>query len=56
MSYVVASATKALLQEAGMMCAGDLPDALSAHVEAVLKKACERATKNGRKTVRSEDL
>ncbi|MBX4215873.1 NFYB/HAP3 family transcription factor subunit [Candidatus Parcubacteria bacterium] len=56
MTYIVASATKAKLSESGLMCAGDLPEALSTFVEAALVKAAERAKANGRKTVRPEDL
>jgi histone H3/H4 len=56
MSYTVASAIKEKLSQSEMMCAGDLPEALSAHCEATLTKAIERAKANDRKTVRPEDL
>lgn len=56
MSYVVASKVKELLKKQDMMTAGDLMDALSAHIEAAVKKAASRAKENGRKTVRACDL
>lgn len=56
MSYVVASAIKELLKKHDMMTAGDFPEAASAFLEEAIKKAADRATKNGRKTVRPEDL
>lgn len=56
MSYIVVSATKEFLKGKDLMVAGDFPEALSAAVEAVLTKAGERATENGRKTVRPCDL
>jgi len=40
----------------GYNVAGDLADALSKRVEALLKAACERAKGNGRKTVMAKDL
>ena len=39
-----------------MNVAGDLAEALSAEVNALLKKAAERAKANGRKTVSPKDL
>lgn len=56
MSYVVASKLKDLVKKHGMMSSGDLADAVSAHLEAAVEKACNRAKANGRKTVRAEDL
>jgi histone H3/H4 len=56
MSYTVASALKEKIAAADMMCAGDLPEALSAHVDGLLDKAIARAKANDRKTVRPEDL
>lgn len=56
MSYVVASKVKELVKKHGMMSSGDLSDALSTELEAMVKKATERAKANGRKTVRAEDL
>lgn len=53
---VVTSKIKEVISKAGFNTAGDFPDALSAHVEAELKKAIERAKANGRKTVRPEDV
>ena len=40
----------------GYNVAGDLADALSAKVEALIKDACARAESNGRKTVMAKDL
>ncbi len=56
MSYVVASKLKELIKKHGMMAAGDLPEAMSAMLEDVVKKAVWRAKENGRKTVRPADL
>lgn len=56
MSYVVASAIKEHLKKAGMMTAGDLPEAASAFLGWALDKAVARAKANGRVTVRKEDL
>jgi histone H3/H4 len=56
MSYVVASKVKEAINAKGMMSSGDLPEALSQKVESLLGEAAVRAEKNGRKTVRPEDL
>ncbi|NOS67863.1 MAG: hypothetical protein HOO67_05905 [Candidatus Peribacteraceae bacterium] len=56
MSYVVASAIKDLLKKHGMMCAGDFPEAASAALEEMVKKAAWRAKENGRVTTRPCDL
>lgn len=40
----------------GYNVAGDLADALSEKVEALIKDACARAEANGRKTVMAKDL
>lgn len=56
MSYVVASAIKDMLKKLGMMTAGDFPEAASAAMEEMLKKAAHRAKENGRVTVRPCDL
>lgn len=47
---------KELLNKHSMMVSGDLAEALSSHVEELLKKASDRAKENGRKTVRPCDL
>ena len=52
----MASAIKELLKKHGMMTAGDFPEAVSAFVEAGVKKAADRAKDNGRVTVRPGDL
>jgi len=36
--------------------AGDVAEALNAKVEGIVKKACERAEANGRKTIMSKDF
>jgi len=53
---VVTSKVKEAVSKAGMNCASDAPDALSAVVEFKIKKAVDRAKANGRKTVRPEDF
>ena len=53
---IVTSKIKEAISKAGMNCAGDAPDALSAKVEWKVKRAVERAKANGRKTVRPEDF
>jgi len=55
-SLVVGSKVKEAVKAAGCNCAGDLADALSAEVAAIVAKAAERAKANGRKTVRAADL
>ena len=40
----------------GFNVAGDLAEALSAKVEALIKDACKRAEGNGRRTVMAKDL
>ncbi len=49
---------KSKLKEAvgDMNVSGDLAEALSDEVESMLKKACQRAKANGRKTVGARDL
>ncbi len=49
---------KAKIKDAakGYNVAGDFADALSGAVEKLVKKACERAEANGRKTVMAKDL
>ncbi|MCX8158088.1 MAG: NFYB/HAP3 family transcription factor subunit [Candidatus Diapherotrites archaeon] len=53
---VVTSKVKEIISKEGMNTAGDAPEALSKVVEEMIKKACERAKANGRKTVRPEDF
>ena len=53
---VVASKVKEVIKSQEMNCAGEFCDALDAHVEELVKKACARAKSNDRKTVRSGDL
>ncbi len=49
---------KAKIKDAakGMNVASDFADGLNAEVEEMVKRACERAEANGRKTVQSRDL
>jgi histone H3/H4 len=56
MSYVVASKVKDLLKSKNMMTAGDFSDFLSKEVEVLVGRAAKRASANGRKTVRGDDL
>ncbi len=53
---VVQSKVKETIKKHGMNTAGDFVEALSKEVEALIKKAVERAKANGRKTVRAADL
>lgn len=53
-SLVVKAKIKDVAQ--GYNVSGDLADALSAKVADLIKKACERAEANGRKTVMAKDL
>jgi histone H3/H4 len=55
-SLVVGSKVKDAIKAEGCNTAGDLTDALSAEVAAIVKKAAARAKANGRKTVRAADL
>lgn len=56
MSYVVNSKIKEYVNGKGMMSSGDLAEHASKMLEWVLSQAVQRATANGRKTVRAEDL
>jgi len=53
---VVTSKVKELIGKQDLNTAGDAAEGLSAVVEAMVKKACERCKANGRKTVRPEDF
>jgi hypothetical protein len=55
-TYIIGSKIKALLKSKGLMCSGELPDAVSAKVREMLDAACERTTSNKRSTVRPHDL
>lgn len=50
------SRIKDAIKEKGLLCDGDLPDAVSEEVSRLLDDAAERAQENGRKTVRPVDL
>jgi len=56
MALVVASSAKDVIKKEDMNCGGDFVEALDKVIEAKIKKACERAKANGRKTVRADDL
>lgn len=53
---VVGSKIKEAVKKGGCNTAGDLVEGLSKEVDAMLKKAIERAKANGRKTVRAADV
>jgi hypothetical protein len=53
---VVVNKVKAFIRSKNCQSASDLPQALSAHLYATLRRACERAKANGRVTVRTQDL
>jgi hypothetical protein len=55
-TFVVASKVKLFVRSKKLMASKELPDALSACVQKILDEAVERATKNGRKTVRAHDI
>ncbi len=55
-NLIYKSRVKDLISDHGMLCDGDLPDAASDRLEAILEKAVKRAKANSRKTVRPEDL
>ena len=54
--FVVASQVRELIKSKGLCTGGDLIEALSNKVEALLDVAALRAEQNGRKTIRSYDL
>ena len=53
---VVGSKVKDLIKDSDLRTDGDLIEALSGKVEAMLKSAMERCKENGRSTVRPCDL
>jgi hypothetical protein len=55
-ALVVGSKVKALIKSKKCLTSGDLLDALTDKVAAIVVAATERAKKNGRSTVRSHDL
>jgi hypothetical protein len=55
-ALVVGSKVKALIKSKKCLTSGDLLDALTDKVAAIVTAATERAKKNGRSTVRSHDL
>ena len=55
-SLVIGSKIKAYIKEKGLMCSGELPDAVSEAVRLMLDKACDRTKENKRSTVRPCDI
>ncbi len=55
-SLVIGSKIKAFVKTKGLMCSGDLPEAVSDLVRQALEKAAERTNANKRSTVRPCDL
>jgi len=55
-NYVVGSKVKEFFSDKELRCSGDLVEAVSEHVQGMLKCAAERCKANGRATVRPEDL
>lgn len=55
-SLVIGSKIKAYVKSKGLMCSGDLSEAVSALVREALDKACTRTAANKRSTVRPCDL
>jgi hypothetical protein len=55
-SLVIGSKVKAYIKGKGLMCSGDLADAVSDLVKEALDKAATRTTANKRSTVRPHDL
>ncbi len=53
---VVGSKVRGLVKKNKMNMSGDFPQELSKKVELMVKDACERAKKNGRKTLRGYDI
>ena len=56
MALAVKSAVKALAKKKKMRVSGDFWKALDAMLTEAMKKAADRASANGRKTIRGEDL
>ena len=55
-SLVVTSRLKEYIKEKGLRSDGELDEALSASVAALLDKAAARCKENGRSTIRPADL
>jgi histone H3/H4 len=53
---LVASKVRQMIKDAGCNTAGDALDGLNAYVAWLVKQATQRATHNGRKTVRAHDF
>jgi len=53
---LVGSKVKAALKDSGCNVAGDALEGLNAYVHWLVTQAAERASENGRKTVRSHDF
>ena len=55
-SLVVGSKVKNYIKAKGLMCSGEVLDAVSDCVYDCLDKAAKRAQENGRKTVQAKDV
>lgn len=55
-NLVVGSKVKDVVKSAGLQSSGELIEAVSARVHELVSAAIERASGNGRKTVRAYDL
>lgn len=55
-TLVVTSKIKELIGNSGKSMSSELPAKLSAEVELLIKKAIDRSTENGRKTVMVQDV
>ncbi len=55
-SLVIATKVKEYIRSKDLNCASEVPDALSEKVRELLDAAIQRATENGRKTVKPYDL
>jgi hypothetical protein len=53
---LVASKVRQMLKDAGCNTAGDALDGLNAYVGWLVQQAAQRASENGRKTVRAHDF
>ena len=54
--FVVKKAVKNEVNKKGMLCASDACDALNKHVQKLIEIGIKNAQKNGRKTVKAEDI
>ena len=55
-TVIVGSKVKAAIKENGCMTSGEFLEAFNDAVHDLLDRACERASENGRSTVRARDI